>query len=406
MITISCINLTICCGPNHLPVPPHPQKKTPVSLHDADLELWPVEVHGFQLEWRRLVLPYADKGARIRAAIVVLTRILASSTHGHLEFTDGTNNNKTYEADVNISSSGSDTRLVYWFVSNFNPKQPSTTKLSALDKGFSAQKGSSSLALDFLRESFLDPSAGTLVSHDPSDPTEKGDISSYVDPIMNQAVQEKATIYIWGSHYSDSNGEEGIHDIHMNQGDSGSFEKENGTYQDGGIVIQSADGSWRGIFLAFATDTLKTDDNGNPEGQTFAQALGGDSSSNTATDDTKKSHATKGTVGIEAAVVNPKGPDREAKEGKRERVYVQNRGANDVSLKGWKIENGHGQGQTLGDDAQVSAHSKHCFEVSEAQLGNRGGKILLKDTNGHTVSEVNYTEKQASKEGSLLYFTN
>lgn len=171
-----------------------------------------MEVYAFQLEWRRLVLLHADKGGTTRAAIAVLTPFLASSTHGHLEFTDGTNSNKTYEADVNISSSGSDTRLVYWFVSNFDPKQPSTAKLSALDKGFSAQKGSSSLSLDFLREGFLDPSAGTLVSHDPSDPTEKGDISSYVDPIMNQAVQEKATLYIWGSHYSDSNGEEGIHD--------------------------------------------------------------------------------------------------------------------------------------------------------------------------------------------------
>ncbi|KAK2603264.1 hypothetical protein N8I77_009735 [Diaporthe amygdali] len=330
----------------------------------------------------------------------------ASSTHGHLEFNDGTNSNKTYEADVNISSTGSDTRLVYWFVSNFNPKQPSTAKLSALDMGFSAQKGSSSLALDFLREGFLTPSAGTLVSHDPSDPTEKGDISAYVDPVMNQAVQEKATLYIWGSHYSDTNGSEGIHDIHMNQGDSGSFEKENGTYQDGGIVIQFADGSWHGIFLAFATETLKTDDNGDPEGQTFAQALGGGSSSGTATEYANKSHATKGSVGIEAAVVNPKGPDHEATKGKGERIYVQNRGASDVSLKGWKIENGHGQVQLLGDDAQVSAHSKHCFEVPEAELGNRGGKIVLKDADGHTVSEVSYTEKQAKKEGHLLYFAN
>lgn len=302
-------------------------------------------------------------------------------------------------------SSDSDTRLVYWLVSDFNPKQPSTDKLAALSKGFSTQKGSTSLALDFLREGFLTPSAGTLVSHNPKDPTEKGDILSYLNPIMNQAVKEKATMYLWGSHYSDKDGSQGIHDIHMNQGNGGSFEDENGTYQDGGIVIQSANGTWEGVFLAFATQTLKTDDKGDPEGQTFAQALGGDTASGTATDEAKTAHPTKGTVGIEAAVINPPGPDREAKEGKRETVYVQNRSAEEVSLKGWTIENGQGGKQELGD-VEVSAHSKHAFEVPEAPLGNKGGKILLKDADGKTVSEVNYTEKDARKEGRLVYFAN
>lgn len=332
----------------------------------------------------------------------------ASSTHGHLEFTDGTDG-ETYECDINIMSSDSDKRLVYWFVSDFHPSnQPSTAKLSALPKGFSTQKGSTSLALDFLREGFLVPSAGTLLSHDPQDPDEKGDILSYLDPILDQAVKEKATIYLWGSKYSDSDGSSGIHDIHMNQGNGGSFVRENGTYQDGGVVIQSADGTWQGVFLAFATQTLQTDDKGDPEGQTFAQALGGDTASSTATDAARTSHTTKGTVGIEAAVVNPRGPDRDPQTGRgHETVYVQNRSARAQSLEGWTIEDDNGRSQALagdGGDVRVSAHSKRGFGVPDLALGNKGGKILLKDAQGTVVSEVKYTEKDARKQGRLVYF--
>lgn len=300
-------------------------------------------------------------------------------------------------------SSDKDKRLVYWFVNNFDAKQPSTSKLQALSQGFSTQKGSSSLGLDFLREGFLDVTKGTILSHDPKDPTEKNDILSYLDPIINQAVQEKATIYLWGSKYSDKDGSSGIHDIHMNQGNSGSFEGDNGTYQDGGIVIESPNGTWEGVFLAFATQTLKTDDKGDPEGETFAQALS-DTPSTTSTATARTSHATKGSVAIEAAVANPRGPDREAPAGKGETVYIQNRSSKPQGLGGWTIENGKGGSEKLGDDVVLSAHSKRGFAVPGCPLSNKGGEILLKDEKGETISEVSYSEKDARKEGKLLYF--
>lgn len=318
-------------------------------------------------------------------------------------------------------SSDSDKRLVYWFVSAFDATHPSTSQLQALSQGYSAQKGSDSLALDFVRGGFLDITKGTLLSHDPKDPTEKNDILSYLDPVMNQAVAQKATVYLWGSKYSDSDGSSGIHDIHMNQGNAGSFADENATYQDGGIVLQFPDGTWQGVFLAFATQTPETDDSGNPEGETFAQTLGGSSSSSTtssssssskntntsstSTSTARTSHATKGTVGIEAAVVNPKGPDGDAPPGKQETVYVQNKSAEGQKLGGWTIENGKGGAYRLPGDVVLSAHSKRGFEVRDAcPLSNQGGEIVLKDEQGVTVSEVKYSKKEAHAEGRLLYF--
>lgn len=56
----------------------------------------------------------------------------------------------------------------------------------------------------------------------------------------------------------------GIHDIHMNQGNGGKYKKDNGTYQDGGLVFQYPNGKWQAFFFAFQSQTFDTDDRGNP----------------------------------------------------------------------------------------------------------------------------------------------
>ncbi|ROV88847.1 hypothetical protein VMCG_10189 [Cytospora schulzeri] len=339
----------------------------------------------------------------------------ADTDHGHLTFTDSTDSSKSHEADVNIMSSGKETRLVYWLVSSYNAQKPSTSQLQALSQGFSKQSGSDSLALDLLREDLVDVDTGVLLSHDAKDPDEKGDILSYLDPIMDEAVSSKATIYIWGSQYKDSDGSSGIHDIHMNQGSAGSFEKENGTYQDGGIVIEFGGDRWEGVFLAFASQATKTDSKGDPDGPTFASTLSDSSSSGAAgspstgggttdTTTTPPATATKG-VSIEAALVNPTGPDdAPTSGGQGETVYVMNRSSKAQSLEGWTVGNDKGESQAL--SGSISANVKKEVAVKGFRLSNKGGKIVLKDGKGETVSEVSYTEKQARKEGKLLYFAN
>lgn len=310
---------------------------------------------------------------------------------------------------MNIMSSDKDKRLVYWLVSSYNAKKPSTSQLQALSQGFSKQSGSNSLALDFLREGFINVDSGILLSHDPKNPDEKGDILSYLDPIMNEAVSSKATIYLWGSQYNDSNGSSGIHDIHMNQGNSGSFEDENGTYQDGGIVIEFSD-RWEGIFLAFASQATKTDSKGDPDGPTFATTLSGSTSTSTpggtsGSNSTSTPTSTTTGVAIEAALVNPTGPDDEPTAGAQgETVYVMNRSARAQSLEGWSVGNDKGGSQAL--PGQISANAKKGIAVSGFRLSNKGGKIVLKDGKGETVSEVSYTGKEAKREGKLLYFAN
>jgi uncharacterized protein YukJ len=52
----------------------------------------------------------------------------------------------------------------------------------------------------------------------------------------------------------------------MNQGNPpGSYEQDNGIWQDGMLVFElPASNTWAAIFIAFQTESWSTDNNGNP----------------------------------------------------------------------------------------------------------------------------------------------
>ena len=90
-----------------------------------------------------------------------------------------------------------------------------------------------------------------------------------LDDIMNQrfgrAQTEGATVYFLGSCYMDTTADQyfgfkpawGIHDIHMNQGSTGSYAKENGPYQDGGVFIHyPSDDTWCAMFFKFQSEKV------------------------------------------------------------------------------------------------------------------------------------------------------
>ncbi|KAK3376076.1 hypothetical protein B0T24DRAFT_699149 [Lasiosphaeria ovina] len=331
--------------------------------------------------------------------------------HGHITFTDGKSSG--LDAAVNIQSESQDKRLVYWLLRDFDQTHPVVQKLATLDPGFYAQQGPNSLGLDFLRGNFLDVHKGILGAAAAATTGGPHDILGYLNPILNRAVAEGADIYIYGQKYPASSKLQGIHDIHMNQGNAGQWKGDNGTYQDGGIIIAFSD-HWEGIFLAFAVQTYQTDDGGQPIGQTFAQLLSGQTDPETETPPAPPAGDDDGTrpqppsrplaVSIQAALVNPVGPDEAAAaHGQGETVYILNRGDQPVALEGWTIANGTGQAQTL-RAVQVPAHSKRAVAVPAVPLSNKGGSITLRDAHGKLVHAVSYSKEQAGKEGVLVYF--
>ena len=175
-------------------------------------------------------------------------------------------NGTTWEIAVNVESSDG-SEVLYLLNENFLPPDPAA--LEALPMGLTPLAGlDTNPAIDYLRSMV---NSSPLVTEQeltllprPGGPA-AGALQNAVIQYLNQAVADPAgTVYAFGSRYTTGNG---IHDIHMNQGNpAGSFEKDNGIWQDGLLVFaMPGSATWAAIFIAFQTESWTTDENGNPE---------------------------------------------------------------------------------------------------------------------------------------------
>lgn len=189
-----------------------------------------------------------------------------TSTHYQItvEATEG-----PFTVAVNIESTDG-SEVLYAIVEDFQPPDPAG--LLALTPGMhSLPSTSGGLALDFVREEVSGKPMITLAQMTLLPESKRIDghatpLENAVDTLLNQTVADKGTIFALGSAYADSGRVDGIHDIHMNQGNpSGSFGKDNGIWQDGALFnYLPAKRSWTAIFIAFQTESWNTDSTGNP----------------------------------------------------------------------------------------------------------------------------------------------
>lgn len=218
----------------------------------------------------------------------------SKSPHIYLYFTDDPTSSRKLEAAINVKSTDKETRLVFWLNRNFN--HPITEELSKLDLGFylaqARNLGNSSYethhqdhshyqsqshhrhirrqestlqGLDYVRtKNLVNIESGNILPHDIPGPN--NDILDGLDPILTDAINKKATAYIFGSSYGS-----GIHDIHMNQGSLPSY--DNGVYEDGGLLFKFDDGHWEAVFLAFASQKIPTNDQGEVKSNSRSLAV-------------------------------------------------------------------------------------------------------------------------------------
>lgn len=109
------------------------------------------------------------------------------------------------------------------------------------------------------------------------------DLNDDIGPWIKKATNNpNAEVFAFGSGWDDSQGgtpdptqyfhpnpSKGIHDIHMNQGDSGHEAQYNGIWQDGGLFIHftgigGASDQWVAMFFRFQDQSTHTDNQGNP----------------------------------------------------------------------------------------------------------------------------------------------
>jgi uncharacterized protein YukJ len=189
--------------------------------------------------------------------------------------------------------------------------------------------------------------------------------------------------------------DQGLHDIHMNQGNPRNYhDKDNGVFQDGGLLIYYPSlERWTVILLAFQSQfntlhpaTLHTDD------QTGHRITTADDGSPVLVD---------GDVVIVAALVNPKG-----QEAGKEKVILLNTTDQDISLHDWQLVDRSRRAFVI-QNKTINAGSTLEILItagSHFNLANNGGTISLLNSQGIKTSGVQYTKGQARREGRVIHF--
>jgi len=304
----------------------------------------------------------------------------------------------SYRIAVNVKSSVRPPDLLFLIDEAFT--HPITSGLSGLDQGFNelaSRPGGE--ALDYIRANLFDRTQMHILPPNVAGPD--NDLSDRVDHFVDRAIREAgAEVFAFGQRWGPEDQADkifqfqpgnGVHDIHMNQGNDPGHRRDDGVWQDGGLILHFADpGQWVAIFLAFQSQVFHTDDQTGHALSDGAPPLGPADQPNAAEPD--------GSVRIVAALVNPVGPAPE-----KETVTLINTTAAAVNLTGWHLLDRLKHRQELSGSIEPGA-TRVIDVTAPVALGNSGGLITLLNQDGLKVDGVSYTKAQASHEGETIVF--
>jgi uncharacterized protein YukJ len=322
---------------------------------------------------------------------------VSSNAHYQIHVIDETTD---YRIAVNVKSQLYPSELEYFIDNHF--RHPLTADLPGLPLGFTpleSQPGG--IALDFIR--------GNLFSREqmqplPFDiPGPDNDLNEALDRYVQQAMaDEQALVYAFGERWGPEPDTKdkifgflpgnGIHDIHMNQGNVGRFIEQDGVWQDGALLIHFPHtAQWIGIFLKFQSQTWHTDDR-------TGHRIEPEPIPTPEPSPTPHPGEPDGIVRIVAALVNPRGPAPEA-----ETVTLLNASPEMIDLAGWAIADKQKQQHPL-SGILAPGNTMMVPLPPSVQLGNKGGIITLLNHQGLKVDGLSYTEEQVRSEGWTVVF--
>jgi uncharacterized protein YukJ len=199
----------------------------------------------------------------------------------------------------NYSDSGEtvwdiDREVMYYKDENY--QHPLLSSLLKTEEGLTpVDKLPEELHLDYLRyRPELFP-IDKMICVPPKDENGDGeDLNDQIDPLVQKAMKAPyAEVFAFGSSWNDAdsahpdphkyfdpNPSLGIHDIHMNQGDTGSEAKYNGVWQDGALFFcfpgvaddNGVPDSWAALFFRFYNQSTDTDNHGDPTDPNHAES--------------------------------------------------------------------------------------------------------------------------------------
>ena len=343
-------------------------------------------------------MPLKKYGVLVARAIERRREGGTDSPHYQIRLADGVG--ASYRAAVNVQSQESPSELLYLVDDDL--RHPITAALAGLTPGWhplGARGG-----LDFIRGNLFARADMRALPPDVTGPD--NDLADVLDHFVERAIAEPdALVYAFGEPWGPENARDkvfgfrpgnGVHDIHMNQGNSGRFRGDDGVWQDGGLLLHfPGESRWVGIFLAFQSQAWHTDD-------TTGHALAAPAPLPTPAPvpiPTPVPVPEDGAVRILAAMVNPNGGAPE-----RETVLLLNASPQPVDLSGWRVADRMSQTCSL-PSVRLDAGAVLTVPLRDnVQLGNKGGSITLLDKAGLKVAGVAYTAEEAKREGWTVTF--
>jgi uncharacterized protein YukJ len=314
----------------------------------------------------------------------------SDSPHYQIKLGDGSG--AFHRAAVNVLSQESPSELLY--VVDDDLQHPITASLTGLAGGWHTLPAHG--GLDFIRANLFDRAALRTLPPDASGPD--NDLADLLDHYVQRAIAEPAAqAYIFGQSWGPEAVKDkifgfkpggGVHDIHMNQGNSPGFANDDGVWQDGGLLLRFPE-RWVGVFLAFQSQAWHTDDT---TGHTIAAP-------EPQPQPTPDPVIAEPAVRILAAMVNPLGGTPE-----HETVLLLNASPQQVDVTGWHLADRLKATCAL-PSVHLDAGAVLNVPVTNGMaLGNKGGSITLLDKAGLKVSGVAYTAQQAQREGWTVTF--
>ena len=300
----------------------------------------------------------------------------------------------SYRIAVNVQSQESPSELLYLVDDDF--RHPVTAAVGGLGSaGTRCRSQPGGPSLDFIRGNLFDRAAMRLLPADVAGPD--NDLADVLDHYVQRAIGDPAArVYAFGERWGPETGVKdkvfgfqpgnGVHDIHMNQGNGARFRGDDGVWQDGGLLIHLGD-RWIGIFLAFQSQAWHTDD-------VTGHAIAGARRQPTrpAPDRTVRDPDPRrdGQPGRRLPGGRVRVPAQRVAEARRPHRLAPRRPVKQTCpLPAGPLEAG----------AVLKVRL-----ASNVQLGNKGGSITLLDRDGLKAAGVAYTAEQAKKEGWSITF--
>jgi uncharacterized protein YukJ/translation initiation factor 1 (eIF-1/SUI1) len=340
-------------------------------------------------------MPLKRYGVLKGKAIDAKREVEQSSPHYQVHIQAGTNH---YRIAVNVKSQLSPSELL--FLVNDDFRHTITATLPELPDDFTPlQSKAGGQAVDFIRGNLLNRLDMRLLP--PNLPGPNNDLSDQIEHYVSRAIQEEdARVYAFGERWGPERDKadkifgfipgNGIHDIHMNQGNVPPHLGDDGVWQDGALMFEfPSSRQWVAVFLAFQSQAWHTDDTTGHTSSDVPEPGPGPQPGPGEPDN---------IIRIVGALVNPIGPSPE-----QEIVTLLNASPTEIDLAGWHIADRLKKKFALSGSIHpgVTVTIKLSQDV---QLGNKGGIITLLNNKGLKVDGVSYTAQQAKKEGWTIVF--